>query len=423
MKKRSKLKSKLLSFLCSVGAMQGGSIPKTEGINMLSFLQGFNTLTKGLQNMVQLTWGIKSMQKAQVHNSKDRSVPWNPELCPELFEKNAAEKYGLTTCFDDAMSLILGRTKQKEILRKVSIKHLVNKSMNVPHNVSVIMAYGPSGAGKTKLIDVWERLFLQSGFSANPDRLPIAPSGICRIRPADIDFSNKKVSYWNQLLQNKKTSMGTELPIKSELVAYVEANPNGGIIDLDEADKFMDKSVQEGLRNMIDEGVLVAEGMSYPLDNYIIVIKGNMSPSSVNGSDGELTRTDIQSGLTSIDISQSLTKRMDLIPFESYSANELFSIFMSKLDDWERRYRAFGLAVDVPDSTKIALNKYLDGNNLQGRCADKLYKDLAPRLYEIGKLISTTQTKDEKPHYTLIFDEKSKTLDLVDSTTYGRNPS
>ena len=173
--------------------------------------------------------------------------------------------------------------------------------------------------------------------------MPHNPPGPCRIRPADIDFSNKKVSFWNQLLESKKLAAGNEIPIKSELVAYIEANPNGGIIDIDEADKFMDKSVQEGIRAMIDEGVLRADGVAYPLDNYIIVIKGNMSPGSVFGQDDMLTQNDIQAGLTSIDISQSLTKRMELIPFEPYNAQELFSIFMSRLSEGESKYKDSGL--------------------------------------------------------------------------------
>ena len=415
MKKKSKLKSKLLSLLCSAGALSGASTPKSEGFSVMEFISGFNGLSKGLQNMMSVRWYLQNLKKAEEHNSKDRAFPWNPELCPELFEENAAEKYGFSTTFDDAMSLMVGRNKQKEQLRNLSIKHLVNRVMGTRKNVTAVMAYGRSGTGKTDLIDKWERLFIANGFGSSPSTMPHNPAGPCRIRPADIDFSNKKVSFWNQLLESKKLASGNDIPIKSELVAYIEANPNGGIIDIDEADKFMDKSVQEGIRAMIDEGVLRADGVAYPLDNYIIVIKGNMSPGSVFGEDDMLTQNDIQSGLTSIDISQSLTKRMELIPFEPYNAQELFSIFVSRLSEWESKYKDSGLRINILPSTREKVEKYLSNNQMQGRGADKLYKDLTPYLYDIGKKISNNKDNNKFFVYNLLFNEKSQSLYLVEN--------
>jgi hypothetical protein len=415
MRKKNKLKSKLLSLICSVGALSGTSSSKTNGISLKDIYDvchTFNTFAKSLGSVFYLKWGMENSYKAYEHNSKDRKFPQNPDLCPELFEHDAAKKYGFTTTFDDAMSLMIGRSKQKEILRNLSFKHLVRKSMNMEKNITVVLAYGPSGTGKSQLIDLWERLFIANGFGNSFSNMPHNPPGPCRIRPADLDLSYTKVSFWNQLLQNKKMSGGSDI-VNSELVSYVQKNPDGGIIDIDEADKFMDKSVQEGLRAIIDEGVLRVDGIAYPLNNYIIVIKGNMSPSSVMGKDEFLTENDIQTGLTSIDISQSLTKRMELVPFEAYSAKELFSIFMSKLAKWEEKYKNMGLKINVSDETRIKLGKFLSNNQMQARVADKLFNNLTPQLYNVSKILSNSKkNKKVTLTYNLLFDEKFETLYL-----------
>lgn len=421
MKKRNKLKSKLLSILCSIGTLNGASARKTEGLGIMELLHGFNAFSKGLQNMMGVGWGMQTYLRAQKHNLKDRKFPWNPDLCPELFEENAANKYGFSTTFDDVMSLMIGRQTQKEILRQVSVDHIVNSAMNVRPNNTAIMAYGPSGTGKTKLIDLWERLFIANGFGSSLSNMPNNPEGPCRLRPADIDFSNKKVSFWNQLLENKKTSMGNDIPVKSELVAYVEANPNGGIIDIDEADKFMDKSVQEGLRVMIDEGTLRADGISYPLNNYIIVIKGNMNSDSVFGQEGTLTKQDIQTGLTSITISQSWRNRLVLVPFEPYSARELFDMFMSRLVAWENKYKNTGLRINIPKDTKTKLWKFLTDNPMQARAADKLYKRLTKDLYYIEKKLSNNKDHSERFVYDLLFDEEAAILHLTKNIPPAEN--
>ena len=168
----------------------------------------------------------------------------------------------------------------------------------------LLYLYGPSGVGKSFIAKQLPFVLLNNG-------TPFILSS------ADVNIE-KNESVVDQLFTPKAATSQT-VSFHKPLVEYLKNNP-GGVVVLEEYDKFCTRALDEVLRGMIDNGILNIDGEKINCNGTTFIATSNEDEVSLSGYDENssttLTANDLQKGYTRIHHSKSFLNRIKKVKFD-----------------------------------------------------------------------------------------------------------
>ncbi|MBO6127235.1 MAG: AAA family ATPase [Clostridia bacterium] len=302
-------------------------------------------------------------------------------LSPLTFISPARDSF-----FDIVSSRVIGTEKQIEILKELGTVYVskkiameTGKYVHGANNIGILMS-GPSGCGKTLLATVFAHTLVADGFN-NDGTINKNCKSVYRLSSAAIDSSSKE-PIWSQLLSEKRMAQKGAAIANNPFKAYIQANPDGGVIIFDEFDKIYNSSLAEGFRNIIEHGKIDLDGITYEMSNYVFLFTTNASPSSIyNAPNPELLAPEEESyGYIRCKFDKSFLNRLVLLEFQPLSASALYSIFYDSIESWNNIYEDSGIKLEVPVEVAAQIGIYLKETHKGGREAGNLFDTLIPYL-------------------------------------------
>ena len=378
-RKLSKIKKKLFPAVCSAISFFSASNQSSHA----SIISELNSLLELVIRFNALVSTGSRQTNRWKENFKSRRCQWNPGLCPELFyelpeDSDDSEIHN----FDWAMNFVQGRHMQKRALREIGKEYTIRSQNSDSVNNFAVLFNGPSGTGKSYMCDLFSRLFIADGFDEYGPKIDI-PTSILRVSSMDVD-RNQKTSAWRQLLSDYSGDKG--LGVNSSFRKYLEENPNGGIIVLEEIDKWWSSDVQEGLRSVIDDGRVSINGEYINVRNYLILMTSNMCAESLRGDlDPKATKEELELGLTAPVMSRSFVNRLCKLDFGIMSEDELVDIFIRDLDMWNARNADKNILIELSDDARDYIGQLLFKSKQGARAPKALFKTILPKIYYATK--------------------------------------
>ena len=315
------------------------------------------------------------------------------DLSPLIFSNPVGLSF-----FDIVSARVVGVDRQLEILKKKGTKY-INKKIKIennkpvwgPNNIGILM-HGPSGCGKSLLATVFAHTLVADGFNKDGSINKNCKS-VYRLSSASIDL-NSPEPVWSQLLSEKKMVQKNASVANNPFKAYIQANPNGGVIIFDEFDKIYNSALGEGFRNIIERGKIDLDGIIYNISNYVFIFTTNASPSSIKKAPNPdlLTPEEEAYGYIECKFDKSFLNRLVLLEFQPLTASSLYSIFYNYIESWNNTYNKFGIKLDVPIETAAQIGIYLEETCQGGWGAGNLFDTLVSYLSIIELLFDDTDT-------------------------------
>lgn len=425
--------TKFIAGLSSLFCLGGSSSKKADAYSLMQICQaakGVNDLVNAVGTVVGITSYIAMSQRnAKVGMKNLVGGPvcqFRSDLSPELFQSIGKEN----SFFEIIASRVLESKKQTSTLGALASAFIVKKGRSDINNHGILMA-GPSGCGKSMLARIFTNSFVSDGFN-DDGTINQNCKSVFKLSSASIDTSSKE-SVWKQLLADKSSADSRATVATNPFRAYIEKNPNGGIIIFDEFEKVYNSSLAEGFRNILDNGEIQIEGIKYPMRNYIFIFTSNASPASINpkcDSVPELSTEEKELGYTRCNFDRSFLNRLTVIPFEPLKVESLGTIFYELIERWnyENINSGINLRIDIGDkgnnkekSTISKIASYLYSTKKGGREAEKLFDQLLMPLYFITKKAEMARQDNryripEQVNVSVKFDEETSKcyIDNVD---------
>ncbi len=305
-----------------------------------------------------------------------------------------------SSLFDVVSSRVIGVEEQIEILKGLGNVYVTKKNAMEngkyvwgSNNIGILMS-GPSGCGKTLLATIFAHTLVVDGFNEDGTINKNCKS-VYRLSSAAVDLTSKE-PVWSQLLSEKKVVQKNATIANNPFKAYIQANPNGGVIIFDEFEKIYNSSLGEGFRNIIEHGKIDLDGTTYEMSNYIFIFTTNASPSSILDAPtpNPLTHEEETYGYIKCNFDKSFLNRLILLPFQPLTASALYSIFDDFVESWNNSYQEKGIKLEVPSEIRGQIGTYLEETHKGGREAGNLFDTLIPYLSIIE--LSIDKTPEDK---------------------------
>jgi hypothetical protein len=302
--------------------------------------------------------------------------------------------------FGVVSSRVIGVEKQIETLKNlgniyVSKKNAMESGKYVwgSNNIGVLMS-GPSGCGKTLLATIFAHTLVADGFNEDGTINKNCKS-VYRLSSAAVDLTSKE-PIWSQLLSEKRVAQKSAAIADNPFKAYIQANPNGGVIIFDEFEKIYNSSLAEGFRNIIEHGKIDLDGTIYEMSNYVFIFTTNASPSSISKapSPDPLTPEEETYGYIKCNFDKSFLNRLVCLSFNPLTPAALYSIFDDFVESWNNSYKEKGIKLEVPEEIKGQIGIHLEKTHKGGREAGNLFDTLIPYLSIVE--LSIDQTPEDK---------------------------
>ena len=305
--------------------------------------------------------------------SKGAVCKFRTDLSPKIFvdNENLSEFLSLS-------SRIVGEDKAINYMANLVSGYTTGYGSVMGTNNLGMILHGPSGCGKSLATKILTRCLVFDGYNLDGSFNENCDS-IYTITSADIDLSSL-VPVQQQLLGDK--TGGSGLKRQNEFKKYLENNPDGGIIVVEEIDKILGsknqlvgQSFQELLRTIVERGEVNVEGRTYKFNNYVVIC--NTNALIRNGrSVIDLNEREVSLGYTPCNFDRSFLNRFHLVEFEPLSAPSLSTIFNNLIESWNASFGvAHGVNAIATVETLTKIGKYLESTNNGGREAEKYFLD------------------------------------------------
>lgn len=167
------------------------------------------------------------------------------------------------------------------------------------------------------------------------------------------------------------------------IVKYINENP-GGVIIIDEYDKFGNKSTDEMLRTAMDNGRINIKGQTLDVSGMTFIITSNESKKSLEGGNQDFEKdSEVDDGTGSRTIfkhDKSFINRVQPIEFKNLSSVEYKQIIDKEINQYLVDYWANpevkGVEVVIDDKCLEAMAKVVERKNQGARYIKKLQSDL-----------------------------------------------
>lgn len=231
---------------------------------------------------------------------------------------------------------------------------------------NVLYFYGPSGVGKSF---VSQRL---------PYALYSQPKTFV-VTASDVD-KEKKESIVSQLFgtnKNKNVNPYFPTPEKTKgIVDYLKDNP-GGLVRIEEYDKFCTPALDEVFRTIMEHGIVNIDGEKIDCSGTTFILTSNEDNMSMEGFDKDdvekLDKISISKGYTRVWHDKSFLNRVKKVEFKNLTFEEYSPIIIRHFEDmasyWGDSKNA-GIKLKISNETVLDLAKQIEEINQGARPID-----------------------------------------------------
>ena len=384
---------KIAASLSSVLFLSSGA--KISAINLVDLVNIFK-IAKSVGNIFSDISIIKRNLQVGMQNFVGGATCYfRRDLSPITFNPLVNDSF-----FDVVSSRVIGVEEQIKVLKLLGNVYVSKKSAMESgkyvwgsNNIGILMS-GPSGCGKTLLATIFAHTLVADGFNED-GTINKKCKSVYRLSSAAVDLTSKD-SVWSQLLSEKRVVQKGATVADNPFKAYIQANPNGGVIIFDEFEKIYNSSLGEGFRNILEHGKIDLDGTIYEMSNYIFIFTTNASPSSISKapSPDPLTPEEETYGYIKCNFDKSFLNRLVCLSFAPLTPAALYSIFDDSVESWNDSYKEKGIKLEVPEEIRGQIGTYLEQTHKGGREAGNLFDTLIPYLSIIE--LSIDQTPEDK---------------------------
>lgn len=389
-------------MLCGVA---GTKTPKSDAFSLFGYNIGLPSLDttykllkigeKGFSLANLMAYAKENKDLVLSNLSSGAICKLRSDLSPKIFmdPSGLSEFLGLSC-------KIVGEDKALNIIANLAAGYSTGYGQFGANNLGLLLS-GPSGCGKSLATKIMTHCLVTDGYNLDGSMNEHCDS-VYTITSADIDVTSS-VPVHEQLLGD--TSGGTGLKRQNNFKKYVEANPNGGVIVIEEIDKMMmtnravANALQELLRHIVEVGEVNVSGKKYQMKNYVIACTTNASGKSIRAEEGayKLTEEERALGYTACAFDKSFLNRFHLIEFEPLSAASLSVVFNNLVENWNARFgNLHGVNAVITVETLAKIGKYLESTKNGGREAEKYFLNLSVPLYSLCEQVDTEFTSSGK---------------------------
>lgn len=278
---------------------------------------------------------------------------------------------------DKELQVIKGQENAKKSIRAavagVIDKRCQAKKLKQPYkHGDVIYMIGPSGVGKTYSAECMAKAIMGKKVK------------IYSIGPADLDatsYNGSSSPARDQILNVRESGSaapsmlgndGGNYNWQDSLHSRIKANPKFVLI-LNEYDKMCDKSTDEMLRSVVDNGTLSVSGEKIDCSNILIIITSNEDARSIEGANTNKVAEDDGTGSrTAVKHDKSFLNRLHPIKFDNLYEKDYSEVtkqlFKSVLEFYEKEY---GIKVVLSEEAIKEIAKKAVAENIGARSIEK----------------------------------------------------
>ncbi len=347
---------------------------------VLELTSDVSSLSEKINHISAATWPVRQLwnQFADFGKYLDRMLE-NRELpLEESFENLKllfASINGQIEAKEQVMSKIYGilHGKNRSKIKKEKYNH-----------ADVLYFAGPSGVGKTLMA---RGLAKYKILTSNTEPFYVSASDVDKESSESVLeqlFGLNRYyggSYGGYGSYNKDERSIIVKP--KSIVKYINENP-GGVIIIDEYDKFGNKSTDEMLRTAMDNGRINIKGQTLDVSGMTFIITSNESKKSLEGGNQDFEKdSEVDDGTGSRTIfkhDKSFINRVQPIEFKNLSSVEYKQIIDKEINQYLVDYWANpevkGVEVVIDDKCLEAMAKVVERKNQGARYIKKLQSDL-----------------------------------------------
>lgn len=358
--------------------------------NVWNFFTGIGNISESIYKSYYYT----SYFLSDIYNSfKNNIIPESnnePENVLETLTSNLNDLKGQEKAKEEITKIIVGITANKYISKLSNTKY---------NHGDVIYMYGPSRVGKS---------FAASKIAAS---LSSAEPYIISSSDVNTNKNNKGPSAFEQIFRTSNPESG-----QYGLIKYIQSNKNGVVI-INEYDKMFDKSLDEGLRKIIDDGIINISGKPVDCSGITFIITSNESSHTIKlGNQDKNDTTNIDDGTgsrTSIFHDKSFINRVNLVEFENLEPKDYKQIIIDTYNSQYKDffYNSYKINLDIDNSINNIVKKAVKENNGTKSIKD-IFDNLLSKIISLKIQLKKENANDDVKDYLLLYDEINNEITL-----------